>query len=49
MLLTSINVGDGNCAYAVEDYYKFINGFDLKTQDGFYTNYKELDYEKNCI
>ena len=29
MLLTSINVGDGNCAHAGEDYYKFINGFDL--------------------
>ena len=25
----SINVGDGNCAYAGEDYYKFINGFNL--------------------
>jgi hypothetical protein len=41
MLLTSINFGDGNCAYSGEDYYKFINGFALKTQDGFYTNYKE--------
>ena len=48
-MIQLIKVDDGNCAYAVEDYYKFINGFDLKTQDGFYTNYKELDYEKNCI
>lgn len=32
MRLTSIKVSDGNCAYAGEDYYKFINGFDLKAR-----------------
>lgn len=29
MLLISINVGDGNCAYAGEDYYELKKVFDL--------------------